>query len=296
MVRDPPINIVLTLEAVTRLGSFKRAAEELLVTPSAVSHRVRTLEGLLGCQLFDRVGQGIVPTSQALRLADVVGKARRDISHAWQEIQAEATATAVHVSCTPAFAANYILPNMDSFRRLFPRFELELVTSLPNKPPRELRYDILISYGATPGPEWQAEEIIPLNAQAIVASGATHSMLANGKLIGPLITYRNGPLDWASVANRLGLELGPDVVRITVDSVEAACAAAERGVGVALAPLATARRLIDSGRVKSVGNPIDTGLRYWLAIKRSQRDTPVIESFRRWILNRVAKDLDARHH
>lgn len=279
----PPIPLMLTVEAVTRLGSFKLAAEALHITPSAVSHRVRTLEQRLGAPLFARVGQGVQATPQALRLAEVVGRAQREIAGAWDEIQLQVQSGAVRVSCLAAFAGNFILPNMQRFKRAFPQVELDLTSALYSGSARELRNDILINAGPVPGAEWWSETIMPMDMQAIVAVGARDRMVRNGKLLGPLLAYTTNASGWSDIAGVLGLEYDPRAALITLDSVAAACAAAENGMGIALAPVVTAGRMVKAGTVVAIGHPIPTGLSYWIAVKRDRKDAAVPAAFRRWI-------------
>lgn len=284
----PPLNLMLTVEAVTRLGSFKRAAEELRLTPSAVSHRIRALEAQLGRALFERVGQGIAATKEAHRLAEVVSRARQEISAAWLEVCAAAQSATVRVSCMAAFAGNFILPDMDRFRRAFPQFELDLTSALYTGSARERGNDVLISSGPRPGPEWWTEDIMPMDMQAIVATTALATMVKEGVLYGPLLAYTTNSITWSNVAAMLGLAYQPGATIITLDSVEAACAAAERGLGVALAPVSTVRRLVRAGTVTTIGNPLPTGLSYWFAVKRERKDDAVLTAFRRWLFETVA--------
>lgn len=290
MATPPPLNLVLTVEAVTRLGSFKLAAAELLITPSAVSHRIRLLESRLGQVLFERIGQGVQPTAQAKRLAVVVRRAQRDIADVWHGIQREAQAGPIRVSCLAAFAGNFILPHMDEFRTRFPQFELELTSSLFTGSPRDLHADVLISSGQHPGSDWLTRDLMPMDMLAIMAPGAQAPPARDGKLFGPLLSYTTGGLTWESIAERLGLEFQPGAHIITLDSVEAACTAAERGQGLALAPVSTVLRLARTGRVISVGGPIATGLYYWISVRRERRDTAVFKAFHRWISERTAAD------
>lgn len=290
MTKPPPINLVLTVETVTRLGSFKLAAEELLITPSAVSHRIRLLEQRLGRVLFERIGQGVQPTAQAKRLANVVSRAQRDFSEAWQEIQDEAQAGPIRVSCLAAFAGNFILPDMEEFRTRFPQFELELTSSLFTGSPRELHADVLISSGPAPGPDWSTNDLMPMDMLAIMAPGLTAPPVRDGKLFGPLLSYTTGDITWGAIADQLGLQLQPGASIITLDSVEAACTAAERGLGLALAPVSTVRRLVRSGQVITIGTPIVTGRSYWIAVRRERRDTPAVRAFQLWVGERVRAD------
>lgn len=290
MQQSPPLHLILTVEAVARLGSFRAAAEELLVTPSAVSHRVRNLEATLGHRLFDRVGQGIRATEHALRLAAIVGRAKGEIDRAWREIQADATQANVRVSCLAAFAGNYVLDDMADFRRRFPQFELNLATAFFKGTPREQLNDVVISCGPDPGPDWMTQPLQSLEMQAVAAPTPASPFIVDGKLKGPLLTYGGDTTNWPQIARLIGLALHEEAMFITLDSVEAACTAAERGVGVALAPVETARRLAQTGRVELLGRPIRSGLIYWMAVKRDLRSSPSIARFRQWLVARLGDD------
>ena len=282
------MNLILTAETVARLGSFKAAAEELMITPSAVSHRVRSLEALLGATLFDRIGQGIRSTPHANRLAEAVRRAHREISAAWTEIHAETQPATLRLLCLAAFAANFILPNIDRFRQKFPQFQLDLTSALYTGSPRELRSDVLIGSGPRPGTDWWTDELMPLDMHAIMAVNPRVPMVKDGTLHGPLLAYTTDTIGWHGVAAALGLVYQPGAAIITLDSVEAACTAAERGLGVALAPVATARRLTRAGRVRSFGPPVPSGLSYWIAVKRERKALPAIAAFQRWLMNAIS--------
>ena len=287
-METPPINLMLTIEAVTRLGSFKLAAAALHMTPSAISHRVRSLEQRLGQPLFDRVGQGIQPTPHALRLAEVVSRATGEISATWDDIRQQLQPAVLRLSCLAAFAENFILPEMKRFKRIFPQLEISLTSTLYSGSAQELRNDILINAGHHPGVEWWTEVIMPLDMQAIVAVGRRDAMIKGGKLRGPLLAYTDESFRWPEVARRMGLTYDPAAAIITLDSVAAACVAAERGLGIALAPVVTAQRMVHAGTVETIGHALPTGLSYWLAVKRDRKQTAASAALRRWVLAAVA--------
>lgn len=287
MKTTPPLPLLETVEAVVRLGSFKRAADELLITPSAVSHRVKAVEEAMGKLLFNRVGQGVEPTPHARRIAEVVGAARLEIGKVWREVSAEAQGDVVKVVCMAAFAGNFILSRIDEFKRRFPTFDLELTSSV--NVVRERRYDLIVGYGPRPEADWISEEILPLRLRPVIATGAYDAAFRDGKLFGPLLGYMNPVLPWKEAAARIGLELHPDARMVAFDSAEAASAAAESGVGVALAPSWIADRLVATGRVRALGEAIPTGASYWLAVKREQKGQPAYTSFRRWLLAKIVE-------
>ena len=289
----PPLLLLQTVEAVTRLGSFKEAADDLCVTPSAISHRVRSVEQTLGARLFDRVGQGVQPTPAAIRLSEAVGAARIEIGRVWREISEDLQDRPVTVRCMASFGEHFILPYMERFRREFRNFDLELTSNFYSDVQAIRPYDFVIGLGAFPGGKWQTEPLLSLDVHPILSPRAWDEAIDEGMLRGPLIGYGASQLSWEEIASTLGLRVHPSAKVITFDSIVSACVAAEHGLGIALAPSFIACRMEQQGKVKILGRdaPIATGLSYWLAVKPEQRDLPVYPRFRRWLLAQIAQDV-----
>lgn len=145
----PPVAALQTFDAAARLGSFRRAAEELAVTPTAVSHRIRGLETQLGLALFVRRTRRIELTEPGAHLAEATAEAFSRLRVALEEIaEAEQVLT---VSATPAFAALWLAPRIAGFERAHPaiRVRIEAGTA-PVDLGRERRVDLAIRYGPAP--------------------------------------------------------------------------------------------------------------------------------------------------
>ena len=284
-MRDlPPLPLLQTIEAVTRLGSFKRAAEELCVTPSAVSHRVRLVEEQFGTRLFEREGQGVRPTKNAEHLAQAVATAQADIQAAWRAISADPGARVVRVSCMAAFAEQFIMSDMEAFKQKFPDFQLDSTSLTYGEGALGRDYDILIGIGPYPNDDWRYEDILPLSVRPIVSLSHAASAFVDDALFGPLLGTKYGVLSWESVAASLGRPLHPDARRVTFDSIVSACAAAERGMGVALAPTWVADQMAARGSAVAMGQqPLATGYTYWVATRRDRKLSAVHDRFNRWL-------------
>jgi LysR family transcriptional regulator, glycine cleavage system transcriptional activator len=143
--RIPPIHCLLSFEALARLRSVSQAAEELSVTPSAVSHRTRQLETQLGLKLFERgdfslTGDGAAYLTQvrpALKaLAQIPGQA------------SAAGATQLRLAVTPTFSRQILLPRLALFRHAYPDVELILQVSIPLLDMTAENADLEIRFGA----------------------------------------------------------------------------------------------------------------------------------------------------
>ena len=124
----PPIQCLLTFEAVARLRHAGRAADELCVTPSAVSHRMRQLESHLGIKLFGR-GDFALTADGAAYLANV----RTGLAALQQMPSASVArgATRLRVAITPTFCRQFVMPRLELFRNAYSDIELILQVSVP---------------------------------------------------------------------------------------------------------------------------------------------------------------------
>src|SRR5688572_7410319 len=104
----PPLNALRAFEAAARHVSFKLAAEELCVTPTAISHQIRHLEDAIGHRLFERTPRSITLTEAGQRLFPVLRDGFDLFSRAVADL--DETGHAVSVSVTPAFAARLLVP------------------------------------------------------------------------------------------------------------------------------------------------------------------------------------------
>ncbi len=149
--RIPSPSALRTFEAAARLGSFKAAATELSVTPTAVSHQIRTLEEHLEVPLFIRRTRAVELTESGRRLSEAAHQGFQQIMLALEEVSA--TETVLTVSTTPAFASLWLVPKLGRFQERHPEFQIQLDTGTsPIDLERDRRVDIAIRYGAGPYP------------------------------------------------------------------------------------------------------------------------------------------------
>src|SRR5947199_8057971 len=107
----PPLTALRAFEAAARLESFSRAADEIFVTHSAVSHQIKSLEEFLGVPLFSRQGRRRVTlTSEGVYLADRVRSALNQVAEAASVISRQRRTNRLNVSVLPSFAARWLMP------------------------------------------------------------------------------------------------------------------------------------------------------------------------------------------
>lgn len=129
MRRLPPLNALKTFEAVARLSSITRAAEELGVSHSSVSQQVRVLENYFGQKLFLREGRSIKPTRLALAYMEQVRTSLDRIAVASAELTTYGKQRAITLNATPSFAMRWLIPKTADFQITNPTIDIKISTS-----------------------------------------------------------------------------------------------------------------------------------------------------------------------
>lgn len=159
MRRRLPLSALRAFEAAARHLSFAKAADELAVTPTAISHQIRSLETFIGAPLFRRRPRPIALTQAGMTLYPVLREGFDGFATALIQLRDDALGEPVRVSTTPAFASRWLLPRLGDFRQRLGDMALEVHAS---EQPVDLRAgtaDFVIRYAATPPDELEAHEL-----------------------------------------------------------------------------------------------------------------------------------------
>jgi len=142
----PPLNSIKVFDAAARLRSFKKAAVELHVTPTAVSHQIKALEESLGTLLFERKTRAIQLTKDGELLAETAYSILQQLTNVINEISS--AKNIITVSTTSSFAAMWLVPNLDEFYKLYPEIEIAVKTrESVDDITKDRRIDLVIRYG-----------------------------------------------------------------------------------------------------------------------------------------------------
>ncbi|MBV9949290.1 MAG: LysR family transcriptional regulator, partial [Myxococcales bacterium] len=146
----PPLNALRAFEAAARHLSFTRAAEELCVTQTAISHQIKLLESHLGARLFLRHPRRIALTAEGLAWARELGEVFSRLEAANRRLRATAGADRplVSVSAIPSFAARWLIPRLGRFLTEHPGLDLRVSPSEHLVDFAGERVDVGIRYGA----------------------------------------------------------------------------------------------------------------------------------------------------
>ena len=160
MQRIPSTQALRALESFARHGTVWKAADELNLTRSAISHQLRLLERELGFQIFNRVGTRIELTEQGLGYAADIRQALNAIAGSASRHASRGVSGSITVSCPPGFASNWLCNYISHFREAYPDVRISIVT------PRRLDdisnpdVDVFIAFGTGNWPSMQVELII----------------------------------------------------------------------------------------------------------------------------------------
>ncbi|MEZ9229629.1 LysR substrate-binding domain-containing protein [Vibrio amylolyticus] len=157
--RLPPLNTLKVFHTAAKMKSFKKAAEALNVTPTAVSHQIRSLEDALKTSLFERKTRAIELTSEGEKLAEVTQSVFQQISNVVNEISS--TKNVITVSTTSSFAAMWLIPKLEVFYAAHPDIEVVIKTGEKVEDlERDKRIDLAIRYGVFDGASAHGVELI----------------------------------------------------------------------------------------------------------------------------------------
>ncbi len=159
MRRLPPLAGLRAFEAAARLLSFKRAAEELHVTPTAISHQVRQLEQAIGARLFERRTRQVFLTPEGQVLLPVLRDGFDAFARTLEGLTRTQRRSTVTLSATPAFTAKWLVPRIAAFRKARPDIDLTLLATLEVVDVKTGVADLALRYGRGPYPDLIAERL-----------------------------------------------------------------------------------------------------------------------------------------
>jgi LysR family glycine cleavage system transcriptional activator len=245
--RLPPLNAVRAFCAAARCGSFTRAADELYVTPGAVSRQVQALEAHLGKKLFVRGVREIALTEVGAAFYSEAGAALEQIAHAAQRQAGDAIRLVVNVR--PSFAQKWLIPRLPQLLHLHERIVLDVQTSL-EPPDRCSAFDVAVRHSACGWPtgvelhQILDDELLLVGPVDIATGEGLNALLARF----PVVQSRTRPRDWQRWLASSGHSAAPTRL-LQLDYVGLVVQAVIEGVGIAAVPLSLVGADLVRGRV-----------------------------------------------
>ncbi|MHC2313006.1 LysR family glycine cleavage system transcriptional activator [Bradyrhizobium diazoefficiens] len=295
----PPLASLRAFEAVARSGSVKLASESLNLTPSAISHQIRTLEAHFGVQLVQRSGRGIALTESGAIYAAAVLNAFSELFRAGDLLDDRKRGRIVRVSVTPTFAMLAALPQLEKFRVDNPGLDLRLEA---NNSPVDFERDNVNAAVQLGEPPFNGLAFHRL-FKSRVAPCAEQKLLERFEPIQrshdlakmPLIKFNTAPDSWQSWFSEMEPELAAREPDLISDSLLTGIQMARSGMGVILAPFPLASPMVTSGALSVVKlwGSLQTGLRdFYFTYRKVDASSDKTKAVHKW-LKAIAKDLEA---
>ena len=192
-----PLRGIAVFAAVARLGSFKAAANELSLSPSAVSHQIRALEDELGVELFKRLGRGIKLSADAARYAEILDELFERMRRATADVAApgwsRASTNVVRLMTPPSLATHWLMPRLPAFIEAHPGIDLR-VFAVRTADGNADDFDITIRYGAATRWKGRASLLRPSSQRAPQAMVPDKAGLSNACNVHSIAAHRSDGL------------------------------------------------------------------------------------------------------
>jgi LysR family glycine cleavage system transcriptional activator len=296
-LRLPPLSSLRFFEAAARHQSFKLAAAELNVTPSAVSHGIVGLEQALGVELFVREPRRLSLTPEGKQYLPYIAEAFALIAIGTQRLPDRRANRTIAVSCAPTLAMRWFVPRLARFRECWPNVNVTVDTSrrLMGFPADGFDFALRLSRGPVGGAVCDrlfGERLVPVCSPAYLPTLIDPSAEPDGKpdlRRATLIHVNTASADWQAWLDGAGYTDIDASGGLHFDTVQLALEAAAGGLGVAIGrlPLAdadlAARTLVAANDRIVAAEPA-----YWLVSAQGADDRLDLLAFRRWLLAEAA--------
>jgi LysR family glycine cleavage system transcriptional activator len=291
--RLPPLNSLRVFEAVARHLSITKAAEELFVTPAAVSHQIKTLEDHLGTALFRRVNRKLFLTDAGQACLPGIRDAFDRLASAIGEIDTVGDQGILTVSVAPSFAAKWLVPRLDRFQERHGDIDVRVSASMQLADFERDGVDLAIRYGAGNYPGLVVERLLkeavfPVASPALLQSAP--ALRTPEALSSHTLLHDDSPDDdescpswpmWLKAAGIAGVD-GTRGPRFNQSSLVLEAATLGRGVALAKATLA-ARDLAEGRLVKPFEVSVPVDFAYYLVCPDAKLRLRKVAVFRDWL-------------
>ena len=295
----PSLNGLRAFDAAARHMSFTRAAAELNVTQTAISHQIRRLEAQLGIRLFLRRNRALLLTREAQVYLPAVRGAFEDLRRATERLRSSDSDGMLTVSTTASLAAKWLVTRVAAFQESHPAVEVRITTSTHLVDFRREEVDMAVRYGRGSWPglraDWlMAEDIFPVCSPTLLRAAKPLRRpedLEHHTLLHASVSRE----DWQLWLTAAGLPVALAQRRgLNFDQSFMALQAAMDGLGVALGRSRLVEADIAAGRLVmpfDVVLPSDAG--FYIVAPEETAELPKISLFREWLIKSVAAEESA---
>lgn len=291
--RSPTLRSLRAFCVAARSRSFRVAADEIFLTPSAVSHQIKELEDLLGVQLFERKIRSVELTAAGRMLLDEVEPLLEALDRSLTLV-ARRSRRRLRVQVPPFFASELFLPRLASFCEAHPDVDIQLDSKGSQGPIHPPTIDVSILFAESPPAGLKAERLFPASLTAVCAREHAHTVARLGPRVFDefaLIAHKSQQPVWNEWAIAAGLDTTAPRHVIELDSVHGVVRAAEAGLGIALVPDPLCTAWFESGalvRIFPVELPATDS--YYVVCRARDAERPEVAALIDWAVTEFRAD------
>lgn len=285
-----PLHFLPAFELAARHLSIKRAAQELHLTPSAVSQQIRALEDALGLKLFRRLTRALELTEAGRQFAAVVQETLDTYRRGSERLLRQHGQRTLRLSADSFIAHELLIPQLHNFAERHKDLVLQIQTGSALVDFERESVDAAVRYGRAPWPGLAASAlcdlfVTPVCAPGLVKGDQLRSPSALARY--PLIVLRGFPDPWQAAAERFGFTLEREP--LVFDSYFACVRAAEKGLGIAVGLFPTTTSAVLEGRlVTPLAFRMRTRAKFYFVCRKDDAELPAFSALRSWATERFA--------
>lgn len=293
--RLPPLTALRAFDAAARHMSFQKAAEELSVTPAALSFQIKSLEEHFGGPLFRRLSRAVELTEAGRALAPGAAQAFRELGVAWQAARRVADTSTLTVTAGPALTAKWLAPRLYEFARVHPEIDLRFSASLQLVDLMSAGVDIAIRFSETVDERYYSipvrkEWMTPVMTPALAETYTTPESLRDAPLIfdDSLANMTVQP-GWPVWFRAVGMDFEPKH-GTHFSNADHAIDAAAAGMGIVLGRRAIILQDMLEGRlVAPFKTAVEIDAQFSFVCLKGSETQPNVAAFRDWFFSEIEK-------
>ncbi|MGL4315752.1 MAG: LysR substrate-binding domain-containing protein [Pseudomonas sp.] len=285
----PSTAALVAFESAARHQSFTRAAEELVLTQSAICRQIASLEEFLGLELFRRSRRGVKLTDAGLAYSRKVAAQLDAVERDTLALMGQQGAMSIELAVVPTFGTQWLLPRLREFQQLHPEVTVHLTNRTRPFLFADTGFDAAIYYGDAEWSGTEAHFLMPESLQPVCSPALLdeHGVLEAEALAAlPLLQQTTRPYAWRQWFNSLGLNVPRDMTGPRYELFSMLAQAAAHGMGVALIPPFLIQRELAEGSLVAAHAQVShsSDKAYYLMIPERKAESAALRAFRDWLL------------
>lgn len=282
----PPLHALTAFETAAKYGSFSRAAEEMALTHSAISHKIKQLEDHLGVRLFVRLPRHVVLTNEGSLFLSEVQAALSVLEGAAARVSRRKSQRGLRVNVLPPFAGNVLVKQLPDFLKQHPEIDLE-IDATPRLENNDLAViDVFVRYGKGDWPGFESVKLMSVDLFPVCSPGYLQKVGAlNGPAdLGKAVMLRHTMEPWEPWFRAAGVQSARTPGGPLFSDARLMLDAAREGQGVALARSVLAGEDVREGKlVRLFDIAVTSQCSYYALFPPGARSRPEIDAFLEWL-------------